>query len=216
MQREGPQCHPDGFELISGVKLPASTFRSEWLRLYEQSDHDKLNPRRSKHWMDAYIRGVIKYQYGNQCTLCKEFIDIRLQCQPHYRPIRLADVPDPPVMPKGTKPAPPVPNQYHRPGFTVHRRGRDDEMEEEIHRPFHKECWWIYQNMAASKRRRIRYHAKRNPADPPEDGAVKQHALPRVKLEDGAVEQHAPPLASEAGAAEPLLPPSIDDDAVEQ
>ena len=56
-----------------------------------------------------------------------------------------------------------------------------------------------------TKKRRNRYHAKRNPADPPEDGAVKQHALPRVKLEDGAVEQHAPPLASEAGAAEPLL-----------
>ena len=37
-----------------------------------------------------------------------------------------------------------------------------------------------------------------------------------MKLEDGAVEQHATPLASEAGAAEPLLPPSIDDDAVEQ
>ena len=48
--------------------------------------------------------------------------------------------------------------------------------------------------MAANKRRRIRYNAKRNPADAPEDGA----------------------LASEAGAAEPLLPPSIDDDAVEQ
>ena len=51
--------------------------------------------------------------------------------------------------------------------------------------------------LAASKRRRIRYHAKRSPADAPEDGAVEQ-------------------LPSEAGAAEPLLPPSIDDDAVEQ
>ena len=66
-------------------------------------------------------------------------------------------------------------------------------------------CWWIYQTDTANKNRRNRYHAKRNPADPPEDGAVKQHALPRVKLEDGAVEQHATPLASEAGAAEPLL-----------
>ena len=189
MQREGPQCHPDGFELISGVKIPASTFRSEWLRLYEQSDHYELNPRRSKHWMDAYIRRVIKYQYGRQCTLCKEFIDIRLQCQPHYRPIRAADVPDPPVMPKGAvPPRPPVPNQYHPPGSTVHT------MEEEIHRPFHKECWWIYQNMAANKRRRIRYNAKRNPAEKTEDGA----------------------LASEAGAAGPLVPPSIDADAVEQ
>ena len=60
--------------------------------------------------------------------------------------------------------------------------------------PFHLECWWIYQNMAASKRRRIRYHAKRSPAEKTEDGA----------------------LASEAGAAEPLVPPSIEADAVEQ
>ena len=37
-----------------------------------------------------------------------------------------------------------------------------------------------------------------------------------MKLEDGAVEQHAPPLAIAAVAAEPLLPPSIDDDAVKQ
>ena len=64
------------------------------------------------------------------------------------------------------------------------------------------DCWWIYQRDTANKKRRNRYHAKRNPADAPEDGAAEQHALP--------------PLASEAGAAEPLLPPSIDYDAVEQ
>ena len=191
MQREGPQCHPDGFELISGVKIPASTFRSEWLRLYEQSDHYDLNKRRSANWMDAYIRRIIKYQYGRKCTLCKAFIDIRLQCQPHYRPIRLSDVPNPDSEPS-------------------------DDDDEPRQRPFHMYCWWIYQRDTANKKRRNRYHAKRNPADPPEDGAVKQHALPRVKLEDGAVEQHATPLASEAGAAEPLLPPSIDYDAVEQ
>ena len=178
MQREGPQCHPDGFELISGVKIPASTFRSEWLRLYEQSDCYELNKRRSANWMDADLRRIIKYQYGRKCTLCKAFIDIQLQCQPHYRPIRLSDVPDPPSQPS-------------------------DDDDEPRQRPFHMYCWWIYQRDTANKKRRLRYHAKQNPAkaDAPEGGAV---------------EQHAPPLAIAAVAAEPLLPPSIDDDAVEQ
>ena len=176
MQREGPQCHPDGFELISGVKFSASTFRSEWLRLYEQNDYYELNLRRSENWMDAYLRRIIKYQYGRRCTLCKAFIDIRLQEQPHYRPIPLSDVPNPPSQPS-------------------------DDDDEPRQRPFHMDCWWIYQRDTANKKRRNRYHAKQNPADPPEDGAV---------------EQHAPPLAIAAVAAEPLLPPSIDDDAVEQ
>ena len=178
MQREGPQCHPDGFELISGVKIPASTFRSEWLRLYEQSDFYELNPRRKENWMDGYLRRIIKYQYGRRCTLCKAFIDIRLQCQPHYRPIRLSDVPNPDSEPS-------------------------DDDDEPRQRPFHMDCWWIYQRDTANKKRRLRYHAKQHPAkaDAPKDGAV---------------EQHAPPLAIAAVAAEPLLPPSIDDDAVKQ
>ena len=121
------------------------------------------------------------------------YLIIRLQCQPHYRPIRLSDVPDPPSQPS-------------------------DDDDEPRHRPFHMDCWWIYQRDTANKKRRLRYHAKQNPAkaDASEDGAAEQHALPPVALEDGAVEQHAPPLAIAAVAAEPLLPPSIDDDAVEQ
>ena len=168
MQREGPQCHPDGFELISGVKIPASTFRSEWLRLYEQSDFYELNPRRKENWMDGYLRRIIKYQYGRRCTLCKAFIDIRLECQPHYRPIRLSDVPDPDSEPS-------------------------DDDDEPRQRPFHMECWWIYQRDTANKKRRLRYHAKQHPAkaDAPKDGAVEQHApAPQAAARD----QRAPEL----------------------
>ena len=85
--------------------------------------------------MPDYLRRIIKYQYGRKCTLCKAFIDIRLQQQPHYRPIRLSDVPDPPSQPS-------------------------DDDDEPRHRPFHMDCWWIYQRDTANKKRRLRYHAK--------------------------------------------------------
>ena len=113
-----------------------------------------------------------------------------------YRPIRPADVPDPPVMPKGAvPPRPPVPNQYHPPGFSVHRRGgenspRSDDDDDPIYTG--------HSTWSAGGYIKIWQPAKGVAS------VTMQNDLPQTLPKIA--------LPSEAGAAEPLVPPSIDAD----
>ena len=185
MLREGPACHPSGFLLCSNIRIPASTYRSEWLRLRAQCDHQGLYDCRTNGWIRDRINAFISLNYGRKCFLCKAYIDIYVDKQPLYKDVRPSDLAD----------------------------AGADACDPPTYQTFHAECWAALQPQIRNKRRRLRYAELRAAANVGNGAKVTHPAVaalvaplllpePFLAIEDGA-----------AVEADPYAAPDTDTDA---
>ena len=77
--------------ICSPVRIPKSTFHSEFLRLHEQADH--LGVSGSEAHIKRYIKSRIGSCYGHECFKCKEQIILHYRDEPLYRHLAPDDRP---------------------------------------------------------------------------------------------------------------------------
>ena len=114
------------------VRIPKSTFHSEFLRLHEQADH--LGVSGSEAHIKRYIKSRIQNCYGHKCFKCKEQIILHYKDEPLCRHLAPDD-----------RPAGAHPNS----GFYSDNWGW-----------FCEPCWAEYRRDKQNKRRRIAYKPK--------------------------------------------------------
>ena len=129
--------------ICSPVRIPKSTFHSEFLRLHEQADH--LGVSGSEADIKRYIKSRIGSCYGRECFKCKEQITVHYKGEPLFRHLAPDD-----------RPAGAHPNS----GFYSGNWGW-----------FCEPCWAEYRRDKQNKRRRITYKSKHRQQISIEDGA---------------------------------------------
>ena len=134
--------------ICSPVRIPKSTFQSEFLRLHEQADH--LGVSGSEAHIKRYIKSRIQNCYGHKCFKCKEQIILHYKDEPLCRHLAPDD-----------RPAGAHPNS----GFYSDNWGW-----------FCEPCWAEYRREKQNKRRRMSYEPKRQQQGLPAVVAIEDDA----------------------------------------
>ena len=82
---------PGYFPLESGVVLPRTTYRSEFLRI--EAEARAANWQGNDWYLARRIKQIIWTQYGRRCHICVQIVDIHFDEEPILRKLATADLP---------------------------------------------------------------------------------------------------------------------------